>query len=216
MRSHLPRAVLLITSLLPGALLAQSTDTPPTAPAPAVTSVPAGEPQDTEAAKLAVALRSFAVLQAENDQLKETQEKLLAEKASLEAQLAVAKQSIPVAEQANSLREQLRLTQDQLAAVALENNQLKTRLALAAPSPGLVMPPPTHPGTPAAAAAATPVPETPAAAPRTHVIAPGDTLGKISRQYYGTSARWADILAANRDVLRDEKSLVVGKVLKIP
>lgn len=212
MRFHLSRAALLIASLLSSAALAQ---TPPATPAPAVTSAPSEESQDTEAAKLAVALRSFAVVQAENDQLKATQEKLEAEKASLEAQLAVAKQSIPVAEQATALREQLRLTQDQLAAVALENNQLKTRLALGSPSPGLVMPAPTHPGTPAAAAAATPAPAA-VPAPRTHVIVAGDTLGKISRQYYGTSARWADILAANRDVLRDEKSLVVGKTLKIP
>jgi nucleoid-associated protein YgaU len=44
----------------------------------------------------------------------------------------------------------------------------------------------------------------------------GDTLGKISRQYYGTANRWPAILAANSDVLRDERSLVVGRVLKIP
>ena len=55
-----------------------------------------------------------------------------------------------------------------------------------------------------------------APAPRTHVVAPGDTLGKISRLYYGTANRWPEILAANSDVLRDERSLVVGRILKIP
>jgi len=34
--------------------------------------------------------------------------------------------------------------------------------------------------------------------------------------FYGTSARWEDILNANRDILKDEKSLVVGSSLKIP
>ncbi len=54
------------------------------------------------------------------------------------------------------------------------------------------------------------------AAARTHVIAVGDTLSAISRRYYGTANRWTDILAANRDVLIDERSLVAGKVLRIP
>jgi nucleoid-associated protein YgaU len=53
-------------------------------------------------------------------------------------------------------------------------------------------------------------------AARTHVVAEGDTLTKISRKYYGTSGRWEDILNANRDVVKDEKSLVVGSSLKIP
>ena len=44
----------------------------------------------------------------------------------------------------------------------------------------------------------------------------GDTLTKISRKFYGSSGRWEDILKANRDVLKDEKSLVVGSTLKIP
>ena len=47
-------------------------------------------------------------------------------------------------------------------------------------------------------------------------VAAGDTLSQISVKYYGTPGRWTDILAANRDVLRDEKSLIVGRTLKIP
>ena len=34
--------------------------------------------------------------------------------------------------------------------------------------------------------------------------------------YYGNASRWPDILAANRDVLKNEKSLLVGTKLKIP
>jgi nucleoid-associated protein YgaU len=52
--------------------------------------------------------------------------------------------------------------------------------------------------------------------PRFHTVAIGDTLSKISLQYYGTTARWTDILAANRDLLRDERSLVAGRILRIP
>jgi nucleoid-associated protein YgaU len=80
---------------------------------------------------------------------------------------------------------------------------------------------PTRPSAaPAAAASPQPATQAPqsAAVPagRTHTIATGDTLAKISRQYYGTADRWPEILAANRDVLRDEKSLVVGRTLRIP
>ncbi|MEX2045380.1 MAG: LysM peptidoglycan-binding domain-containing protein, partial [Opitutus sp.] len=51
---------------------------------------------------------------------------------------------------------------------------------------------------------------------RVHVVASGDTLAKISTQYYGTPARWGDILAANRDVLGETNNLVVGRTLRIP
>jgi nucleoid-associated protein YgaU len=57
----------------------------------------------------------------------------------------------------------------------------------------------------------------PATAPaRTHTIAAGDTLTKISQQYYGAASRWPEILAANRDVLRSERDLIAGRVLRIP
>jgi nucleoid-associated protein YgaU len=41
-------------------------------------------------------------------------------------------------------------------------------------------------------------------------------LAKISSQFYGTPARWGDILAANRDVLGENNNLVVGRTLRIP
>lgn len=223
MSTHFRRAVIAFASLLALAALARGQSAAPLAPAPVQTTPAAGvEPQDSTDAKLAIVLRSYTLLQEENDQLKAAQEKLATEKAALEAQLAVAKNALPLADQAAALHEQLRQTQDQLAALATENNQLKTRLALGAGSQGSgsVMASPTYPGTPAATAATTPAPAKsappPAAAPRTHVIVAGDTLAKISTLYYGTPSRWPDILAANRDVLRDEKSLVVGRSLRIP
>ena len=148
-------------------------------------------------------------------QFKAAQEKLLTEKSSLEAQLAVAKNALPLADQAAALHEQLRQTQDQLAALSLENNALKTRLATGPSSTGLSSSSTLQPSVVTVAPAPDPLPAA-APAPRTHVVAEGDTLTKISRQYYGTTSRWSEILAANRDVLRDEKSLVVGSKLRIP
>ena len=208
-----------VISPAPGMASAPSpTPAPSTAsapiPAPAVAPAPVPD-QDTADAKLAVVLRSYTLMRDENDQLKAAAEKAALEKSSLEAQLAVAKDALPLAAQASALREQLRQTQDQLAALSLENNQLKTRLSLGGPAPGTASTESLHP----MAVAATPAPvAAPAAvpAPRIHVVAAGETLGKISRQYYGTASRWPEILAANRDVLHDEKSLIVGAKLRIP
>jgi nucleoid-associated protein YgaU len=69
------------------------------------------------------------------------------------------------------------------------------------------------PGTPAAA---TTRPANATGSPRYHTVASGDTLSKISAQYYGTPGRWAEILVANRDVLGEENNLVIGRQLKIP
>ena len=69
------------------------------------------------------------------------------------------------------------------------------------------------PGTPAAA---TTRPVNATGGPRYHTVASGDTLSKISAQYYGTPGRWAEILVANRDVLGEENNLVIGRQLKIP
>ena len=222
MRLLSSRAALIALSLVTvtGISRAQSAPPPPLSTAPVTTAVAGVEPQDSSEAKLAVVLRSYTLLRDENDQLRAAQEKLTAEKASIEAQLSVAKESMPMAEQATALREQLRQMQDQLASLSLENNQLKTKLALLAPSPNSVMSSPSHasaaPSTPTVAPA--PAVQAPVAspAPRTHVIAAGDTLSKISKKYYGTPDRWTEILAANRDVLKNENSLVVGRTIRIP
>jgi nucleoid-associated protein YgaU len=200
------------------------------APAPA----PAPEPDTAKLAdlqeKLDMSLRSFSVVQDENNQAKASLDKANSDNASLTAQLESARASTAslqaqlaasaqVAAQVDPLRSELRHSQDEAGRLAGENTQLRTRVALQSPSPGSSRPAPMRPGqAPAVAAAAevAPAPPAPAPAPRTHVVAEGDTLTKISRKYYGSSGRWEDILNANRDVVKDEKSLVVGSTLKIP
>ena len=56
----------------------------------------------------------------------------------------------------------------------------------------------------------------PAVGARQHTVQPGDTLSKISQQYYGNRTRWRDIYAANRGVMKSESDLKVGTLLKIP
>jgi nucleoid-associated protein YgaU len=86
---------------------------------------------------------------------------------------------------------------------------------------------PTRPATPTPApikAAATPAAKAPAPSPvtppaaanRRHTVMAGDTLSKISQQYYGNRTRVNDILAANRGVLKSAAELKPGMVLKIP
>ncbi|HEY1794103.1 MAG TPA: LysM peptidoglycan-binding domain-containing protein [Opitutaceae bacterium] len=172
--------------------------------------------------RLAVSLRSFSVVQDENSQLRASVDKLTADNAALNQQLDSAKASISslqaqaaLTAQIDPLRNELRQSQDEAAALASENAQLKTRLALEAPAQ---QPAPLRPGMPEAVAAAQPPSPTPTPSPaqRTYVVADGDTLSGISRKFYGTPSRWQDILNANRDVLKDEKSLAVGSTLKIP
>lgn len=167
--------------------------------------------------KLSIALRSYSLIDAELDKLKAANAKLASEKTALEAKLAEAQAAMPLAAQTVALRDQLRQTQAQMAAYAEENAQLRTKLALVAPdiaaahaSARAILAP--APITTAPVAATTPAPAT----PRTHVIVENDTLVKISQTYYGTPNRWSDILAANREVLRDEKSLVIGRTLIVP
>lgn len=56
----------------------------------------------------------------------------------------------------------------------------------------------------------------PAGEYRTYIVRPGDTLGKISIRFYGTSNRYMDIYNANRDKLSSPGSLTVGQELRIP
>jgi LysM repeat protein len=83
---------------------------------------------------------------------------------------------------------------------------------------------PTRPPAPAPARATpvTPPPKSPAivsqpvAGNRRHTIQPGDTLSKISQQYYGNRTRVNDIFAANRGVMKSTTDLKPGMVLRIP
>jgi nucleoid-associated protein YgaU len=51
---------------------------------------------------------------------------------------------------------------------------------------------------------------------RTHTVQVGDTLEKISRQYYGAPERWRAIYDANRDLLGNGQPLRAGMELKLP
>jgi uncharacterized coiled-coil DUF342 family protein len=171
-------------------------------------------------------LQGVTQLRTENDELKN--------------QLAQLKQGTAGAAGAQSLRDQLRDVQSQAELLAEENARLKARLlgsapggaAPTAPAPIVVAPPNILPTgvvtikpSPVNATLVTVVPgasrpaaptSSDAAGARFHVVAGGDTLAKISNQYYGTPARWGDILAANREALGEGNNLVVGRTLRIP
>ena len=182
------------------------------------------------AARLATALRSYQLLEDENDRLNILAEKLTAEQALLETKLAgfdarVAELSGQLTASAattrlvETLRTQLRQTQDQLAAVINDYTQLRDRVAVVLP-PGSVAVQPGRQATRAASslpsgAMTTPVDlKTP---DRTmHTVAEGETLSGIARHYYRNSQRWPEIFEANRSLLADERSLRIGMELHIP
>jgi nucleoid-associated protein YgaU len=194
------------------------------APAPAAAPATGSDAQLADVQdKLATSLRSFSVVQDENTQLNATIDKLNADAAALGQQLDAAHATIAslqaqaaIATQVDPLRTQLRQAQDEANRLSMENSDLKTRLSLQAPSPGSTRPIPMRPERAAAMAPVAEPTPTPTPELKMYLVAEGDTLTRISRRFYGTSARWEDILKANSDVLKDEKSLVVGSTLKIP
>ena len=56
----------------------------------------------------------------------------------------------------------------------------------------------------------------PAGSPRTYTVVKGDTLSKISKQFYGNANDYMRIFEANRDQLKDPDKIYPGQVLKIP
>jgi len=52
--------------------------------------------------------------------------------------------------------------------------------------------------------------------PRTCKVQPGDSLSKISKQFYGDANQYMKIFEANKDQLTDPNLIKVGQVLKIP
>ena len=53
-------------------------------------------------------------------------------------------------------------------------------------------------------------------APRSYTVQKGDTLSKISKQYYGDAGKYMKIFDANKDKLKDPDKIQVGQVLVIP
>jgi hypothetical protein len=52
--------------------------------------------------------------------------------------------------------------------------------------------------------------------PRHYTVKPGDTLSKISREFYGDPNQYTKIFNANRGVLRDPNTITPGQDLVIP
>lgn len=200
--------------------------------AKAAASKPEAPPADANVAdlqdKLATALRSFSVVQDENSQLKASLDKATSDSASLSQQLDAAHSAIASLQvqaaataQIEPLRTELRQAQDEANRLSSENELLRTHIAIQSPGPGASKPTPSRPGrSPAVGAAPAPAPAAAAAppppAPKTYVVVEGDTLTRISRRFYGSAGRWQDILNANRDIMKDERSLAVGSTIKIP
>ncbi len=51
---------------------------------------------------------------------------------------------------------------------------------------------------------------------RIYTVAPGDSLSKIAKEFYGKASRWPEIFEANRDQLSNPDLIKPGQVLKIP
>jgi chromosome segregation ATPase len=196
-------------------------------------SVPVATPDEALTAKLAetegklaTALRGFSLLQKDTDELRARLEQstrsLSSDRDALAAKLAAAEETTRVAQaevatlndSLNSLQRGSSQTGIELAAaraliaqlqgtntvLARENYDLKAQLA----------PAPTR-GTLSSSTA--PAESTPT---RTHVVAAGDSLTKISARYYGTPDRWSDLVAANRDTLDAKATLRIGMTLRVP
>ena len=54
------------------------------------------------------------------------------------------------------------------------------------------------------------------ASSKTYTVKPGDTLSKISKQFYGNANEYMKIFNANRDKLSDPDKIQPGQELKIP
>jgi nucleoid-associated protein YgaU len=49
-----------------------------------------------------------------------------------------------------------------------------------------------------------------------YTVRKGDTLQKISQNFYGTTKKWPRIFEANKDILKGPNKIYVGQVLNIP
>jgi nucleoid-associated protein YgaU len=67
-----------------------------------------------------------------------------------------------------------------------------------------------------AAAAAAAAGASSAPAPRTYTVQPGDSLSKISKQFYGDANKYMKIFEANKDKLSDPDKIKAGMDLLIP
>lgn len=93
---------------------------------------------------------------------------------------------------------------------------VRTRPPAPRPEPSA---PPAQPKAEANRSTAAPTkaaPPTNRAGARRHIVKQGDTLSKLSQQYFGNRTRWRDIYQANRNVMKNDADLKVGMELVIP
>lgn len=161
--------------------------------------------------------------QSQRVDLVATLDKLKQENESLKQQLADAKAgrgltALPSAGATNSS------TDTPVVTTTLSNNlnfNLETFPTVRTRPAPVVTPPrpvPTQAVTPSPAARQTGPTPAPVVAHvrRKHIVRPGDTLSKLAQQYYNNRAKWRDIYAANRNVMKSESDMKVGTELKIP
>ncbi|MBC7365328.1 MAG: LysM peptidoglycan-binding domain-containing protein, partial [Undibacterium sp.] len=65
-------------------------------------------------------------------------------------------------------------------------------------------------------AAATAEPLSTEPLPRTHIVAPGETLEKLAKKFYGNPEKWRVLYAANNAQLSLGRPLKVGMILEVP
>jgi len=164
----------------------------------------AGKSAEAVTAERNALAAQVATLSAEVDQLKSAAQSQAGASQSeitrlTEALAALQRSTSKNAADLVATRALLQQVQGASTVLANENYQLKTRLA---------------PGGPPAPSAIAPGAAQPAA--RTHVVATGDSLSRISQRYYGSPNRWQEIFNANRDKLGNEGVLRIGTELRIP
>jgi nucleoid-associated protein YgaU len=152
---------------------------------------------------LTVVQRDLAAVRAENARLAETLQATERDRTARVTQLQQDNAAI------SARLRQAQGTLDQIASAARLINGGGAAFPAATPAPA---------GVPTIAVSQSAAPAAPPAPPqsRTHVVAEGDSLTRISVRYYGTGSRWQEIYDANREILQGENALRPGQRLKIP
>ena len=159
-------------------------------------------------------------LKLENDQLKQQLADLQANRDTTTSALTVSTQP-PATIPAQVLPEnKLSLNFETIPTVRTRSAQPAPAAPVKpAPPMPIVATSPTkrHDASPAKPVATSPAPATPAStSARKHVVQKGDTLSNLAQRYYKNRAKWRDIYAANRKVMKNESDIHVGMELVLP
>jgi hypothetical protein len=120
----------------------------------------------------------------------------------------------PSAEVANSFREQIRRVNPNMDDVVVD---LRVDSALAPSTPSTDSSAKVHEDAISRSKPMAPADDFSVAADtQTYVVQAGDTLGKISKRFFGTSKDYMRIFDANKSQLKDPDILMIGQTLEIP